>query len=579
MKKKNKNKRIMWIVIGVVVVAAVVLGGGWLVSRRVRAESSIDPGQVVTAFIGTLSAEASASGQLLPQQEAKLAFSATGRVEQVLVDVGDQVRAGDVLIRLESDALERAVRTAEQNLAIQQANLAALLDGASLEELDAAQAAVQSAQTQLDDLLAGPSDQDLAAAQAAVVSAQAQLDDLLAGPSEEDLERARAALASALAVEQAEAKRYAALDAQLVVARQQLDLAAVNLENAKYFYDALANDWQHKEYADFSPEADVYKDAQTAYQIALARYNLNVAGINDNTYRSAQAQVAQARASLAALTEDKTVEIAGARQQLAQARASLVTLTEDKTTQIASARQQLAQAEANLVNLLEGASEEKIAIAQAQVEQARIALANAEARLADATLVAPFDGAVTAVNVEIGEWATGQVVELVDTSSLEVVLDVDEIDIGSIAVGQEAIVTLETWPDQDLSGKVVSIAPTGNTTAEIVTYQVHITLNAGDLPVRTGMTANANLITAEQEGVLLVANRAISVDRDIGQYYVHRVQGETVTKVPISVGTRDRNYTQVTSGLEQGDKLVIGYDEQSGLPFGPGQGGGMGMGQ
>jgi len=577
LKKKNKNKRIVWVAISAIAIAAIVLGGGWLVRQRVRADEDLDPGQIVTAFVGTLSAEASASGQLLPQQEAKLAFSTTGRVEQVLVDVGDQVQAGDVLIRLESDALERAVRTAEQNLAIQQANLAALLDGASQEELDAAQAAVQSAQTQLDDLLAGPSDQDLAAAQAAVVSAQAQLDDLLAGPSEQDLQRARAALASALAAEQVEAKRYAALDAQLVVARQQLDLAAVNLENSKYFYDALANDWQHKEYADFSPEADVYKDAQTAYQIALARYNLNVAGINDSTYRSAQAQVAQAKASLAALTEDKTVEIAGARQQLAQARASLVTLTEDKTTQIASARQQLAQAEANLVNLLEGASEEKIAIAQAQVEQARIALANAEARLADTALVAPFDGAVTAVNVEVGEWATGQVVELVDTSSLEVVLDVDEIDIGSIAVGQEAIVTLETWPDQDLSGKVVSIAPSGNTTAEIVTYQVHITLNAGDLPVRTGMTANADLITAEQEDVLLVANRAISVDRDIGQYYVHRVQGETVTKVPISVGTRDRNYTQVTSGLEQGDKLVIGYDEQNGLPFGPGQGGGMGQ--
>jgi HlyD family secretion protein len=301
-----------------------------------------------------------------------------------------------------------------------------------------------------------------------------------------------------------------------------------------------------------------------------------VANINDSTYRSAQAQVAQARASLAALTEDKTVEIANARQQLAQAQASLVSLTEDKTTQIASARQQLAQAEANLNNLLEGASEERIAIAKAQVEQARISLANAKARHADATLLAPFDGAVTAVNVEVGEWATGLAVELVDTSSFEVVLDVDEVDIGSIAIGQAAIVTLETWPDRELPGEVVSIAPKSNIVAEIVTYQVHINLDAGTLPVRTGMTANADLVTAEREDVLLVANRAISVDRDAGQYYVHRVQGETVAKVPISVGMRDRNYTEITNGLQQGDELVIGYDEQDGLPFGPGQGRGMG---
>jgi len=566
----------MWIAIGAITLVVAVLGGGWLMRRSVRAEVSAEPGQVVTAFTGTLSAEVSASGQLLPQQEAQLAPGAAGRVAQVLVQDGDQVRAGDVLIRLEGDALERAVHTAQQNLIIQEATLAELLDGATQEDIDAAQAAVVSAQTQLDDLLAGPSQEDLAAAEAAVLSAQAQLDDLLAGSSEQDLSRARTALASALATEQVEAKRYAALDEQLTVARQQLDLAAVNLENAKYFYDALANDWQHKDYADFSPEAETYQDAQTAYNVALARYNLSAANINDNAYRSAQSQVAQARANLAALTEDKTVEIAGARQQLAQAEANLAALTEDKTPQIASARQQLAQAEASLASLLKGASEEQIAVARAQVEQARIALANAEARLDDATLVAPFDGAITAVNVTVGEWATGPVVEMVDTTSLEVVLDVDEIDIGTVTIGQLAVVTLETWPDRELQGEVVTIAPKSNTLAEIVTYQVHVRLDETDLPIRTGMTANADLITAERVDVLLVANRAISIDREAGKYYVYRAKGETVSKVEVTIGMRDKNNTEITSGLEKGDQLVIGYDERDGLPFGPGSGGMMG---
>jgi hypothetical protein len=102
-----------------------------------------------------------------------------------------------------------------------------------------------------------------------------------------------------------------------------------------------------------------------------------------------------------------------------------------------------------------------------------------------------------------------------------------------------------------------------------VTYQVHISLDAGTLPVRTGMTANANLTTAERQDVLLVANRAISVDRNAGEYYVHRVEGETVARAPIAVGMRDRTYTEVISGLERGDELVVGYDEEDGLPFGP----------
>lgn len=582
--KSKKNKRAIWIISTVVIIAALILGGGWVMRRQVQAEANPDSSKIVTAFIGTLSAETSASGYLLPQREATLSLATAGRVEQVFVSVGDQVRASDTLVQLESDALARAVRTAEQNLAIQEANLAELLKGASRADLEAAQAAVLSAQTQLDDLLAGPSEEDLAAAQAAVVSAQAQLDDLLAGPSDKELAQARAALANAQALEKVEAKRYAAMDAQLTVARQQLDIAKVTLENAKYFYDALANDWQHKDYANFSPEAKTYQDAQMAYNVALARYNLSAANINNSAYLSAQAQAAQARLNLTRLTETKTVDIAGAREQLAQAEANLASLTEDKTTQIAAARSQLAQAEANLAALKEGASEEKIKIVQAQVEQARISLANARARLADATLAAPFDGVVTAVYVSVGEWTSGQAVELVDTSSLEVVLDVDEVDIGHIAVGQPAVVTLETWPNQDLQGTVVAIAPSANAQSDIVTYQVHIKLDAADgihpreLPIRAGMTANAQLITSRRDGVLLVANHAIIADRQAGKYYVYRQEGDQIIKTEVAIGLRDNSYTEITSGVKEGDKLVMDYVEQQGLPFGPGgQGGPMGQ--
>lgn len=336
-------------------------------------------------------------------------------------------------------------------------------------------------------------------------------------------------------------------------------MAAVDLESARYYYDALKNDWQHKDYADYSPEAEKPKDAQTAYNVALARYNLSVAGINDSALRSAQAQVAQAEANLAALTKEKTVEIASAREQVALAQTNLAALTEDKTAQIASARAQLAQAEANLANLLEGSSPERLQIAEAQVAQARIQLADAQARLGRSTLVAPFDGVIIAVHVEVGELASGLAVEMVDPSSLEVVLDVDEVDIGDIAVGQQTIITLETWPGQPIEGQVVAIAPKAKTQSEIVAYQVHVHLDAGELPLRTGMTASGDLITSRREDVLLVANRAITADRQAGTYHVYRIEGETVEKVEIAVGLRDNRYTEITSGLQEGDELVLHY--------------------
>jgi HlyD family secretion protein len=567
--KARKTKKRTILIVVVVIVAAVVLAGSFLSWQRARADAAPKLGQVATAFVGTLSAEASASGQLLPRQEAMLSLDIAGRVDQVFVEVGDKVKVGDVLVQLESDGLERAVRTAEQTLAIQEASLAELLGGASEEDIAAARAAVESAQAQLDDLLAGPDAEDLQAAEAAVTSAQAQLDDLLAGPKDEDLAQARAALTSAQALESVEAERYAAIDAQILVVRQELDIAAVSLENAKYFYYALKNDWQHKDYADFSPEVEILKDAQKAYDVALARYNLTVANIGDSAYRGAQAQVAQARANLTMLTEEKTVQIASAREQVAQAKANLAALTEEKTVQIASARNQLAQAEANLENLVVGVSEEKLAIAEAQLAQARISLANAEARLADAALVAPFDGIVTAVHVAVGEWATGPAIELVNDHSLEVVLDVDEIDIGNIAVGQPAVITLEAWPDQELQGQVTTIAPKGDALSEIVTYQVYISLDAGDLPLRTGMTANANLVTIQRDNVLLVPNRAIVADRQVGKYYVYRMQGDQAVKVEVGIGLRDGSHTEIIDGLQEGDKLALDYDLDEGLPFGP----------
>jgi len=391
------------------------------------------------------------------------------------------------------------------------------------------------------------------------------------------LGRARAALVGAQAAAAAAAARYAATGDQILVARQQLALAEVDLKNAKYFYDALANDWQHKDYAPHSPEAERLKDAQRAYDIALARYNLSVADINDSAYRSAQAQVAQAEASLAALVDDRVAEIASAREQVRAAEANLAALQAPNAAQVAAARAQLAQAEARLSALVEGASAERLAIAEAQVTQARIRLADAEDRLAEARLVAPFDGLVTSVYTEVGEWATGPAVELVDASSLEVVLDVDEVDIGEIAIGQPTILTLDAWPGQELRGQVTAIAPKARSRSDIVTYEVHINLEAGDLPVRAGMTANADLITSQRENVLLVANRAITADREAGAYYVYRVAGDTVEKVEVSVGLRDGSYTEIASGLRAGDELVIGYADPTSAA-GPGQGGFFGGG-
>ena len=545
-------------------VLALIVPAVGCIPRSSQAVSGVQSGQVATAFKGDLSTSISASGQVLARQHALLSWAVTGRVAQVLVEAGDRVQAGDILVQLETDQLERSVQSIEQTFAIQEANLAALQKQPDQTEVAAAQAAVVSAKAQLDDLLLGPSQEDLARAQAAMASAAAQLDDLAAGPSKEDLAQAESALASALATISAAEAQYSVAQDQLVVAQNDVDNAKRATEVARWPYDALVlNNWKIAvSWGPYSPQAAALKQAQIDYQVALARYNLTRISVNDSGYLSAQVQLAQARANLAALTREKTVEIASARAQLAQAKANLSALTREKTAQIAAARAQLAQAEAKVGSLERGASEGQIAVARAQAEKARISLEKARLNLSRATLVAPFSGLITQVYSREGELAAGPAIEIIDPASLEVVLDVDEVDLGSVAVGQPAVITLEPWPDQPLNGELTSIAPQATDQGGIVVFEVHVSLPASDLAARPRMTANADVTTTQLHDVLLVPNRAIVADRQAGTYYVMRLQGTNQQRVEVTIGLRDDANTQIISGLEPGDQVSIAQTQQ-----------------
>jgi HlyD family secretion protein len=650
---KKKSKRILWIILAVVAMVVVVWAINGPVARlrqsSAQAAANVESGQTVTAFIGDLSVGATASGRLLPQREAHLALGLAGQVEEVYVEVGDEVQAGDVLIRLDAGSLERAVRSAEQSLAIQEATLAELRQGASNEEIAAAKASVTQAEAgvqqaeasvtqakaNLADLRQGASEEEIAATEASLDSAKASLANARAGLTSAksvltQTELSRDALADADVTAEASLKstqaslssaqaQLAALlkgaDAETVEqARLNWEQAKNSLWNSQLERDAVNGRRGTPEYVRNQMDVAV-ANAEIAVRLAEISYLQAQEGATDEAIASARAavaaaesqvtntqaglddigdQIAQAEATVTQAQASVTQAEAGVQQAqaaVAQAESNLASLlagvseekivsaeaqVEQAEASVAQAEAQVAQAEANLVALLKGASEEKIAIAEAQVAQARISLEQARDNLAEASLEAPFDGVVTDVYVTAGEWASGLAVEMIDTASLEVVLDVDEIDIGAIAVGQPTIVTLESWPDEELTGEVVSIAPKAKVQSEIVTYEVHLSLTVGDLPVLTGMTANAELTTANREDVLLVPNRAITADRAAGKYYVNLVEGDSIAKTEVSIGLRDKDFTEITGGLEKGDELFIG-EIKEGFLFDPREGPPEGM--
>jgi HlyD family secretion protein len=458
------------------------------------------------------------------RREASLSVEMPGLVEQVNVRVGDAVAARDVLVQLDTANLELNVANAEQNLRLQEASLA--------------------------DLLAEPEEADVIAAETAVTSAQASLDDLLDGPSVEELAASEASLASAQAsVASASASLSSAQDtikeSQILAAESALLAAQQQLEDAQ--------------------EADDENPTEATYEALYAAYE---------AVASAQANLDSLREGPDTTSAQGSLNAAAARLEGSQASYNL-TASGATAVQIAAAEAQLAQAQATLANLVEPPTAEEIAAKEASVEQARLAVQDAQDALAAAKIFAPFDGVVTAVYVNVGEYASGIVVELVDTGSLQVVLEVDEADIGSLAIGQPAVITLETWPDTEIAGEIVTIAPSAQTSAgsALITYDVYLSLGTADLPVRVGMTADANLVTAAFSDTLLVPNRAINADREKGTYSVHLVVGEEIRDVTVTIGARDDQNTQITSGLNAGDAILIG-DNLPTESFEPGPGNG-----
>jgi RND family efflux transporter MFP subunit len=522
--KDRKKRRWPWIIVAVAVLgvglAAVTVMGATRTMRAATAQVQAQSGQVVTATIGDLAASATASGSITAPREARLSLAINGVVADVPVSVGDDVQAGDVLVQLETTDLDRALANAVLNLTIQEANLRDLLNGTGEAELASAQATVASAQAQLDKVRAGADPNDVTAARASLAAAQAAYADVVAGPDGDTLAQAEASLKNAEA----------------------------SLRQAQAAYDQVAG----RPDVGMTQQALNLEQATNNYNSAQAAYDQAVAGASQDQIEQARSSVEQARANLQKLLDSPTA------------------------AELASADSQLAQAQAQLASVTEGASSEQTEVAQAQVEQARLKVEEARENLGKASLRAPFAGVITAVHIAQGEQASGLAVEMADTASLEVVLNVDEVDVGELAVGQPAVVTLETWPGEQLQGTLASIAPKATAgSSGIASYEVRVALGASSLPVRIGMTADADLIIAEQTGVLLVPSQAITADREAGTYYVNLVGEDpegnrTFSKTAVTIGLKDGDYTEITGGLNAGDQVLIGDIITAAAPERPG---------
>lgn len=385
--------------------------------------------------------ELNAVGAIEVKDERQVVLGTGGRVEQVLVEEGDRVGSGDLLIALDTIYLDWAVEQAEigfETARIDFEELGELIEEADIE---LARAQLLQAEEDLAEIEDGPTEESLAAAQSAAAAAWAQYEETQDKPT----------------------------PAQINQALANLRKAEISLEQAQREFDKIA--WLPEAAA--TDAADDLQRATVDLEAAKAAYEEASKPATESELKSALSAAQAAQDQLNRLLEMPT------------------------PADLAKAKADVLAAQTALDKLEEGPKESDLRKAELGVRQAMIALEQARMEREFAEVQAPIDGVILTVNVEVGqEAAPGTVVAtLADTSDLRLVVNVEQKDIGKVTAGQPVAVSVFALPEEQFLGEVDRIAPSANSGTGFVTFPVVISLTEGPMDqLLPGMTASAMLL-------------------------------------------------------------------------------------
>lgn len=220
-------------------------------------------------------------------------------------------------------------------------------------------------------------------------------------------------------------------------------------------------------------------------------------------------------------------------------------------------------------DLLKDGNTAEIAAAQARIDAA-------QATINLARVAAPFSATVTESYPLPGDQvsAGATAFRLDDLSSLYVDVEVSEVDINSVAVGQPVTLTFDAILGQEYHGEVVEVAQAGTVTNGVVNFKVTVELTDASADVRPGMTAAVNIVVEEMKDVVLVPNRSVRlVDGERVVYLL--IDGQAVKK-EIRLGSSSDTMSVVAVGdVKEGDTVILNPPSAE---FGPGNGPGGGFG-
>lgn len=541
----------------------------------------------ITATRKNITQEVSVTGKVKAAENIDLAFERSGKISSVDAKIGDKVAAGQILAGIDDTDIRSQLAGSRAQLENTKAQLGQY------------EAALEREQTKLNELKRGTRPEEIKIAETSVENARIALND-----AKTNLENVKA---------KAQTDINQTLDGAINAAAKSINVGTNSLFTITDIQYAHFSDYTQNDIKIAETKADaVYvllggQNAGYGSKEAIGQLNGGAKAIvqtaqtlpTENNIDSALINVKIALEKIkivlnaipltSALTAAENTNLATEKTNInseittissKQTAIEVQKITNDNAistaqTSVNNANNSLTAAEDNLVLKKAGATQDQIATQEAQVKQAganivsqKASIKQAEAnvnnyqiQLGKSSIKSPINGVVTKQDAKIGEIisANSPIVSIMSENKFQIEANIAEVDITKIRTNNSAKITLDAYGNDVLfQAKVISIDPAEIIIEGVPTYKVTLLLTEENGQLKSGMTANIDILAQSKENVFAVPQRAIITDETGNKTLQILLDDGSVKKVPVKTGLRgsDGNI-EIAEGINEGDKIVI----------------------
>lgn len=488
----------------------------------VKSGNSTQNYETATVKRSSISQEVLVSGKVNPKDKVELSFEQSGRVARVYVDTGTRVVEGQTLASLSNGDVVATLDRARATLLSVEANLAQVKRGARPEE---------------------------------VAVKESELDK-----AKQDLQNFYQSVPNTLSD---------ALDVADDAVTKRLDLLFSNDDSTSPILTFLVGNQQLKVSIEDSRRRATEAIASLRALIAKANSTSSSDDL-EKSLRDAKTSLLVVRTLLVQATDALGVSTDLSATTLASYKADVTTARSEVTTAITATEtllnsivsQKIAvQKTRDELNLQKaGNTTEDVEQAEAKVAEALADVRKAEANVAKTIIRAPFSGVITNKNVSVGQIvaANSPVLSIISLGNFEIEANIPEVEIAKLTVGNTATVTLDAYGnDVPFLATVTVIDPAERVIDGVSTYEVTLNFKEEDARIRSGMTANLEIKTAEKDDVVIIPERAVVIEGNKKIVEVLDGTGNSI-KREVQTGLRGQGgVVEITQGLKEGETIIV----------------------